>query len=80
MIMPEHELPIIRQCALIALALSTFYYRPAPVSEADLKFMFRIDELHLEMPFSGARTWHTRRRNPHGRKRRHRWLAPFRPH
>ena len=55
MISSEHELPIARQCALIALAPATFYYRPEPVSEDDLKIMFRIDELHLEMPFAGAR-------------------------
>lgn len=55
MIQPEHELPIVRQCELIALAPSTFYYKPEPISEGDLKLMFRIDQLHLEMPFAGAR-------------------------
>lgn len=55
MISAEHELPIARQCELVALAPSTFYYKPEPVSEADLKLMFRIDELHLEMPFAGSR-------------------------
>ena len=55
MISSEHELPIVRQCALTALAPSTFYYRREPVSEEDLKIMLRIDELHLEMPFAGAR-------------------------
>ena len=54
MISSEHKLPIMRQCELIALAPSTFYYRPEPVSEEYLKIMFRIDELHLEMPFAGA--------------------------
>ena len=55
MIQPEHELPIVRQCELIALAPSTFYYKPEPISEMDLTIMFRIDQLHLEMPFAGAR-------------------------
>jgi putative transposase len=31
------------------------YYRPAPVSARDLALMRRIDELHLEFPFAGAR-------------------------
>jgi len=55
MVSPEHKLPIVRQCDLIALAPSTFYYKPAPISEDDLQLMFRIDQLHLEMPFAGAR-------------------------
>lgn len=55
MITSEHELPIVRQCELIALAPSTFYYKPEPVNEADLTLMFRLDQLHLEMPFAGAR-------------------------
>jgi putative transposase len=55
MIQPEHKLPIVKQCKIVALAPSTFYYKAEPVSEADLKVMFRIDQLHLEMPFAGAR-------------------------
>ena len=31
------------------------YYTAKPVSDADLKLMRRIDELHLELPFAGAR-------------------------
>jgi putative transposase len=31
------------------------YYLPRPVSETDLALMRRIDELHLEHPFMGAR-------------------------
>jgi putative transposase len=31
------------------------YYRPAPVSAADLALMRRLDELHLNYPFLGAR-------------------------
>jgi len=31
------------------------YYLPKPVSEADLALMRRLDELHLEHPFMGAR-------------------------
>ena len=31
------------------------YYLPRPVSEADERLRRRIDELHLEHPFAGAR-------------------------
>ena len=55
MINPEHKLPVVRQCQLLDLARSTAYYRPEPVSEADLVLMRRIDELHLRWPFLGTR-------------------------
>src|SRR5574340_900598 len=37
------------------LARSTAYYQPPPVSETRLALMRRIDELHLQYPFAGAR-------------------------
>jgi putative transposase len=50
-----HELPVVRQCELLNLSRSTAYYRPEPVSEADLTLMRRLDELHLRWPFLGSR-------------------------
>jgi len=44
-----------RQCELLDLCRSSLYYRPRPVSPADLALMRRIDELHLAHPFLGAR-------------------------
>ena len=44
-----------RQCELLGLCRSSLYYQPKPVSEADLKLMRHIDELHLKHPFLGAR-------------------------
>ena len=44
-----------RQCELLALNRTGVYYTPCPVSEADLQLMRRIDELHLEHPYYGAR-------------------------
>ena len=44
-----------RQCELLDLCRSSLYYRPKPVSPADLRLMRRIDELHLAHPFLGAR-------------------------
>ena len=46
---------IMRQCELFDLCRSSLYYRPAPVSATDLALMRRLDELHLEYPFLGAR-------------------------
>jgi putative transposase len=44
-----------RQAQLLGLSRSSVYYRSRPVSARDLKLMRRIDELHLEAPFFGAR-------------------------
>ena len=55
MIDRTHQLPIGRQCQLLKLARSTAYYQPRPVSETTLTLMRRIDELHLQYPFAGAR-------------------------
>ena len=44
-----------RQCELLALNRSGVYYRPRRVPEADLALMRRIDELHLQFPYYGAR-------------------------
>jgi putative transposase len=55
MIDREHELPLTRQAELLKLSRSGLYYRPRPVSPADLAIMRRIDELHLEYPFAGSR-------------------------
>ena len=55
MIDHTHPLPVRRQCQLLKLARSTAYYQPTPVSETARALMRRIDELHLQYPFAGAR-------------------------
>ncbi|HEX5647747.1 MAG TPA: IS3 family transposase [Nitrospira sp.] len=55
MIDRTHPLPIGQQCQLLRLARSTAYYQPRPVSDMTLALMRRIDELHLQYPFAGAR-------------------------
>jgi putative transposase len=55
MIDPEHALAIVRQAEELEISRSTIYYRPRPISDADLKLMRRIDELHLDYPFAGSR-------------------------
>ena len=55
MIDRKHRLPIKRQAELVDISRGSVYYVAEPVSDADLKLMRRIDELHLELPFAGAR-------------------------
>ena len=55
MIDRNHALSISRQARLASISRGSVYYLPRPVSPADLALMRRIDELHLEHPFMGAR-------------------------
>jgi putative transposase len=55
MIDQNHELPITRQAQVLGISRGAVYYVPRPISEAELALMRRIDELHLEHPFMGAR-------------------------
>jgi putative transposase len=55
MIDRTHALPVSQQTRLVGIARSSAYYRPRPVSEADQLLMRRIDVLHMEFPFAGAR-------------------------
>jgi putative transposase len=45
----------VRQCALLGLAHSTWYYRSAGESTENLALMRRIDEQYLRTPFYGSR-------------------------
>jgi putative transposase len=49
------ELSIRRQCELLGISRSGFYYEPCPESEENLALMRRLDELHLERPVYGSR-------------------------
>ena len=55
MIDRDHQLSITRQASLLNISRGAVYYLPQPVSSADLALMRRLDELHLEHPFMGAR-------------------------
>jgi putative transposase len=55
MIDRSHELPLTRQAQILKLSRGSLYYRPCPVSAADLAIMRRFDELHLDYPFAGSR-------------------------
>ena len=44
-----------RQCALLDLPRSSYYYAPVPVSEEDLALMRFLDEQYTATPFYGSR-------------------------
>lgn len=63
---------IARQCELIGLTRSSYYWTPAPADPADLTLMRRIDEQYLRTPFFGSRqmaVWLSREGEPVNRKR-----------
>ena len=51
----RHDLIGLRRTAVLNISRGSLYYKPRPVSAADLAQMRRMDELHLEFPFTGAR-------------------------
>jgi putative transposase len=56
MIEPEHaSLSIRRQCGLVGLGRSSWYYECATASAENLRLMRRIDEEYLRHPFYGSR-------------------------
>jgi putative transposase len=56
MIEPEHpQLSVVRQCALISISRSGFYYRPAGETRLNLMLMRLIDEQFLETPWYRSR-------------------------
>jgi putative transposase len=50
-----HALSIKRQAELMGISRGSVYYLPRKINAVDLSLMNRIDELHLEHPFMGAR-------------------------
>jgi hypothetical protein len=51
----NHDLPVSRQVQMLNIGRGSIYYLPRATSPADLALMRRIDELHLDYPFAGAR-------------------------
>jgi putative transposase len=49
------ELSVRRQCELLGLARSTFYYEPSGETPENLRLMRMIDELYTACPFYGSR-------------------------
>lgn len=56
------DLPVGKQCRLLSISRSSFYYEPKGETELNLGLMQTIDEQFLETPFFGVRhmTWHLR--------------------
>ena len=56
MIEPQHpRLSVARQCQLVSISRSGFYYQPSGESELNLTLMRLIDEQHMRTPYYGAR-------------------------
>jgi putative transposase len=79
MIEPGHPwLSIQRQCVLVSISRSGFYYQPTGESPLNLALMRLIDEAFLETPWYGSRQMarHLRRRGYEvGRMRVQRLMA-----
>src|ERR1700710_2368801 len=79
MIEPEPpRLSVVRQCELVSISRSGFYYRPAGETPLNLTLMRLIDEQFLETPWYGSRQMarHLRREGyTVGRKRVRRLMA-----
>lgn len=56
------SLSVAKQCALLSISRSSFYYEPKGETELNLELMRLIDKQFLETPFYGVRqmTWHLR--------------------
>jgi putative transposase len=66
------QLSIRRQCELLGLNRSSFYYEPATETIENLRLMRRIDEQYLKTPFFGSRrmaAWLSREGEEVNRKR-----------
>src|SRR5205085_6081674 len=48
-------LSISRQCTLLGIARSSFYYRPRPESAEELELLKRLDRIFTDSPIYGSR-------------------------
>ncbi len=55
LIQPCEHLSLRRQCELVGISRSGFYYEPVPETPENLALMRRLDELHLDYPVYGSR-------------------------
>ena len=55
MIAPEAGLSVTRQCALLGIARSSFYYRPRPEASEELDILKRLDRIFANDPVYGSR-------------------------
>lgn len=55
MIAPEAGLSVSRQCALLGIARSSFYYRPRPEVAEEMDLLKRLDRIFTNDPVYGSR-------------------------
>ena len=55
MIKRNHQLSIVRQCRLLDVNRSGYYYQPVKQSDDELTLMRAMDEIHLKHPYFGVR-------------------------
>jgi putative transposase len=52
---PDHDqIPVTRQCELLGLCRSSYYYQPATETPLNLELIRIMDEQYLKMPFHGV--------------------------
>jgi putative transposase len=51
----NYQISIVKQCELLGISRSGYYYRPRPESPENLAIMRLMDEQYLKTPFYGAR-------------------------
>ena len=56
MIEPSQQPSISRQCEMLGICRSSYYYRAKPIKPDDLKLMRQIDEMYLQDPTLGSRS------------------------
>ena len=64
----SHKLSFARQADLLGISRGSLYHEPRPTREDDLRWMRRIDELHMEYPFAGSRMMKVRNPGLSGRR------------
>ncbi len=55
MIAPEAGLSVSRQCTLLGIARSSFYYRPRPETAEELELLKRLDRIFTDPAVYGSR-------------------------
>ena len=59
MIEPDNrQISIVKQCNILGISRSGYYYSPRPESPENLKIMRMMDEQYLKTPFYGTRRMH----------------------
>jgi putative transposase len=56
MIAPSQQLSISRQCGMLGIPRSSYYYQPQSTMPDELELMRQIDEMYLQDPTSGSRS------------------------